>query len=103
MDALVFGRPGVALGHELLDRDRAFDRGDHRRKLDQQPVAGRLDYAAALARDERSRRLAMLAHRPRRPYLVLAHEARVADHVGGEDRGELAGFGHRVPQGPGLS
>ena len=92
------GRPGVALDHELLDPDRAFDRGDHRRKLDQQPVASRLDDAPAPARHKRLRRFTMLTHRPRRPHLVLAHEARVADHVGGEDRGELAGFGHRVPQ-----
>src|SRR5271165_286319 len=33
----------------------------------------------------------MLAHRARRARLVLAHEARVADDVGGEDRGEAAG------------
>ncbi len=43
-----------------------------------------------------SRRLAMLADRPRRPRLVLAHEARVADDVGGEDRGKLPGFRHGV-------
>jgi hypothetical protein len=32
--------------------------------------------------------------RPRRPRLVLAHEPRIADDVGGEDRGEAAGGGH---------
>ena len=95
---LVLRRIGVALDHQPLDCDRAFNRGDHRRKLDQEPVAGSLDDAAAFARDERGRRLAMLPYRPRRPRLVLAHEARVADRIGGEDRGELAGFGHRVPQ-----
>ena len=62
----------------------------------QQAVARRLDDAAALARDERRRRLALLADRPRRPRLVLAHEARVADDVGGEDRGKLPGFRHGV-------
>ena len=45
-------------------------------------------------RHDRPRRLAMLAHRPRRPRLVLAHQARVADDVDGEDRGEPAGGGH---------
>ena len=57
-DALVFGRLGVALGHHFLDRDRAFDRGDDGGELDQEPVAGRLDDAAAFARHERSRRFA---------------------------------------------
>ena len=88
------GVSGVALGHQLLDRDRAFDRGDDGGKLQQQPVARRLDDAPAEAGHDRPRRLAMLAHRPRRPRLVLAHEARVADDVGGEDRGEAAGGGH---------
>ena len=58
------------------------------------PVARRLDDAPAEARDDRPCRLAMLADRPRRPRLVLAHQARVADDVGGEDRGEAAGGGH---------
>jgi hypothetical protein len=46
----------------------------------------------AAVRVERYRvsRLAMLADRLRRPRLVLAHQARVADDIGGEDRGELS-------------
>ena len=32
--------------------------------------------------------------RPRRPRLVLAHEPRAADHVGGEDGSDAAGGGH---------
>ena len=36
----------------------------------------------------------MLAHGSRRPRLVLAHEARIADDVDGEDRGEAVGAGH---------
>ena len=39
-------------------------------------------------------RLAPLAHRLRRASLVLAHEPRIANDVGGEDRGEPAGGGH---------
>jgi hypothetical protein len=41
------------------------------------------------------------AKRPDRRRLVLGHEPAVADHVGGEDRGELAfdGFaGHGAPR-----
>ena len=87
-------RLGVALDHQLLDRDRAFDRGDDRGEFQQQPVAHRLDDAAAERGDDRPRRLAMLAHALRRPRFVLAHEARVADDVDGEDRGEAAGCGH---------
>ena len=44
-----------------------------------------------------SRRLAPLADRLRRPRLVLAHEPRVADDVGGEDRGEAAGDAEPEP------
>ena len=60
-DALGLGRLGVALDHQFLDRDRAFDRGDDGGKLQQQPVARRLDDAAAEARHDRPRRLATLA------------------------------------------
>ena len=31
------------------------------------------------------------------PGLVLAHEARVAQDIGGEDRGELSGLAHCAP------
>jgi len=41
-DALRLGNVGVALDHQLPDRDRAFDGGDDRGKLQQQPVAHRL-------------------------------------------------------------
>ena len=88
-DALLLGRVGVALGHHGLDRDRAFDRGDNGGKLQQHAIAHRLDEPAAERPHDRRRRLAPLADRLRRPRLVLAHEARVADDVGGEDRGEL--------------
>src|SRR5208283_177838 len=63
-------------------------------KLQQHPVACRLDQAPTERAHYRRRRLAMLPHRPRRPRLVLAHQARVADDIGGEDRGEPAGGGH---------
>src|SRR6202011_5221321 len=63
-------------------------------KFEQEPVARGLDNTAAVARHDRPRRLAPLADRPRRPGLVLAHEARVADHIGGEDRGKAAGGAH---------
>ena len=91
---LASGVVGVALDHQLLDRDGAFDGGDDRGKFQQQPVAHRLDDATAEVRHDRPRGLAMLAHRQRRPRLVLAHQPRIADDVDGHDRGEAAGRGH---------
>jgi hypothetical protein len=46
---------------------------------------------------EGPRRLAMLPHSARHPRLVLAHQARAADNIDGEDRGEAAGLGHSAP------
>jgi hypothetical protein len=50
-------------------------------------IAGRLDDAAAEVRHDRLRSFATFTHRVRRPRVILAHETRVADDVGGEDRG----------------
>ena len=93
-DALRLRHVGVALDHQLLDRDRAFDRCDNGGKFEQQPIARRLDDAPPEVRHQRPRRLAMLPDRLRRPRLVLAHQPRVADDVGSEDRGEFSGFAH---------
>ena len=86
------GDVGVALDHQLLDRDRAFDGGDDGGEFQQQPVAHRLDDAPPQPRHDRPRRLAMLSHRERRPRLVLAHQAGIADDIDGHDRGEVAGI-----------
>ena len=93
-DAPVFRRPGVALVHEFLDSDRAFDGRHHGGKFEQQPIARRLDDAPPEVRHQRPRRVAMFPHRERRPRLVLAHQARIPDDVGGEDRREAAGRRH---------
>ena len=77
-----------------LHRQRASDRGDHGRKLDQKSVAHRLEHPAAVLGDDRLGRLAAFPHRRRRPRLVLAHHARIADNVGGEDCSEAARDGH---------
>jgi hypothetical protein len=89
-DALIIGGPGVALDHQLLDRNRAFDGGDDGGKLQQEAIADDPDDAPAVTRHDRPRRLAMLANAKRRPRLILAHQARVADDIDGEDRGEAA-------------
>ena len=82
------------LGHPPLDGDRAFDRGDYGRELDENSIAHRFENTPAVRCDDRGGSLTPLEHGARRPGLVLAHEARIADDVGGEDRGELAGGGH---------
>jgi hypothetical protein len=93
-DFLAVPRFGVARDHELLNRYGALNGVDHRGELQQQPIAHRFDNAAASVRNQRPRRLAMIAHRPRRPDLVLAHQPGIADNIHGHNRGEFAGFSH---------
>ena len=52
-DALVLGHRRLALGHALLDRDRAGDRIDDAGELDKAAVAHELDDAAVVLGDER--------------------------------------------------
>ena len=52
-DALGFGRAPFGLRRRLLDRQRAVDRGDHARELDQRAVAHQLDDAPAVRGDAR--------------------------------------------------
>ncbi|HZZ25271.1 MAG TPA: hypothetical protein VFE60_23115 [Roseiarcus sp.] len=96
-DALRLGELGVALSHHGLDCDRAFDRGHYGGKLRQHAVARRLDETSAEAPHDRRRRLATLAHQLYCASLVLAHEARIADHIGGEDRCQLPDLAHSSP------
>ena len=93
-DASGLGNARVAFGHLLLHANRALHRRDDRRKFQQHAVAHRLDEPAAESANDRRRRLAMFPHRARRPRFVIAHQPRVADDVGGEDRGEAAGLAH---------
>jgi hypothetical protein len=60
-DALGLEGSGVALGHQVLDRDRAFDGGDDGGKLQQKPIARRLNDPATVVGDHRTRCLPMLA------------------------------------------
>jgi hypothetical protein len=64
---------------------------DDASELDQRAVACQLDDAAAMLGDLGLDDLLAQCFEPGvRAGLVLAHEPTVADHVGGEDRGELA-------------
>ncbi len=80
----------VALLHRRLHGDRAFDRIDHRGKLDQHAVARGLDDAATMLRHQRVRHDAALAQRAGGARLVEPHQARIAGHVGGQYRRQPA-------------
>ena len=91
LDAVLRLEVRVVQGDALLHLDRALDGVNHARELDQRAVARELDRPAAalgdLGIDE------VLAKRLEpgvRACLVLAHQPTVTDHIGGEDRGELA-------------
>ncbi len=91
------GNASVALGRHPLNCECAFDRRDDGREFDEDAVAHRLEDAPAVGGDDRRRRLAQVPHRFRRSRLVLAHQARVADDVAGEDGGKLARGGRFHP------
>ena len=98
LDAPLFGHTGVAFNHRVLDLDRAAHRVDHAAKLDDRPVAGAFDDAAVVHGDGRINEIAAQRSQPRQgAVLVRAGQAAEADHVGGEDRGELASLCHPRP------
>src|SRR5262249_41875825 len=80
-----------AFGLDALDLDRAVQRLDHARKLDQQPVAHGLDQPAAMLGDFRFEHFAQIGPEMGAcSYLVGLAEAAVADDVGDQDGGEPA-------------
>jgi hypothetical protein len=84
-DPLLFWNRGVALGHPTLHGDRAGDRLNDTRELDQDAVARGLDDAALVLSDLWIDQLATMGSEPRdSANLVLTHEASVADDIGGE-------------------
>ena len=81
----------VAPGHPLLKIDGAGERFGHALELDKQAVAGALDDAAPAPGDRRVYELEPDRLQARkRSGLVHLHQPAVADHVGGENRGEPA-------------
>ena len=93
-DALRLEGAFIAGRHLLLHRQGAFDRRDDGREFDEHPVAHGLEQPPAVRGDDRLSGLSPLAHETCRAGLVLAHHARIADDIGGEDRGKLAGGCH---------
>ena len=82
------GNIEVALGHDLLDGDGAFDRAHRARELRHDPVARDVDDAAAVLGDERKDDRLVRFEIAHRRVFVAAHEARVAGDVRGQDRRE---------------
>ena len=92
---LAFGRAGIAHGHLALDINRAAHRIDDAGKLDQHPVAGGFDDAAAVLLDLGIGQFASdRLQGGQRALLILAHQPRIAGNISGEDRGKAAGRGH---------
>ena len=81
---------GVALGHRLLDGDRALDRVHDAGELGEDAVAGRVDDAAAVLGDHRQHDRLMRLEVADGTRLVSAHQRAVAGDVGGEDCGQPA-------------
>jgi hypothetical protein len=90
-DALVFRHVLVALGHAALNRHGAFDRVHDAGELDQRAVAHQFDDAPSILSDGRiNESLTECLEARERSRLVGPNEPAVADHIYGEDRGQLA-------------
>ena len=102
LDPLLRRSACIALDHSPLDLDRAPHRINNTGKIRQEAVAGVLYDPAPVLGDLRIDQLLEVRLQPLvRPLLIRAHQARIAGHVGGEDRGETADRGHFLP-GDGL-
>ena len=93
----VLRHAGVALRHRVLHFDRAPHRVDHAAELDDGAVAGALDHPALVHGDGGIDEIAAQRPEPREgAVLVGAGQPAKADHIGSEDRGELAGSSSRA-------
>ena len=89
------GASGIAVDHPALNLGGAAHRVDDAGEFRQHAVAGGLDDPAVMLGDLRIDQLAEMRLEPFvRAFLVGAHQARIARHIGGEDRGKTAGRGH---------
>src|SRR5215472_6730819 len=81
----------LAVEHSALDLGSAARSVDNTRKFRQQAVAGVLDDAAPVFPKARIHQLPEVSLEAFvRPLLVRLHQARIARHVSGQDRGETA-------------
>jgi prevent-host-death family protein len=100
-DAPLVGQIGLAVEHASLHLGGTAHRVDDAGELGEQTVSGGLDDAAPVLGDLRIDQLpAMRLEAFERAFLIGPHQARVARHIGGEDRGETAGRGHGCSSPP---
>ena len=87
----ICGLVAVGLGHGLLKLDSGAQRINCAGELEQGPVAGQLDQAPSVFRQNRIEVFGtVLAQARQRPALVTPHQAGVADNVCGQDRRQFA-------------
>ena len=83
LDAPLVRHSDVAFGHLLLNLDGATHRIDNAGELDQQPVASRLNNAAAMLLDLWVGKLAsQLLQRSESAFFVRSHQTRIASDIG---------------------
>ena len=76
-----------ARSDSVLNVDSAFDRVDDARELNQRSVADQLDDAAITGSDRGiEEAFAKVLQCGERAGLVAGHQARIADHIGGQNR-----------------
>jgi len=93
--AALLGEIEIAVGHRALNFARTAHSVDHTRELRQHAVAGGLDDPPVMLADLRIDQFAQMRLEAFvRAFLIRTHQARIAHHIGGEDRGETAGGGH---------
>jgi hypothetical protein len=80
----------IALGQGRLHRNSAFDRIDHRGKLDQQAIARSLDDTPGVFRYHCVGHNAVLAQNAGGAYFIEPHKTRVAGDVGSQYRRQPA-------------
>ena len=97
-DALLRRQAGIATDRAVLDFDGAAHGVDDATELDERAIAGQLDGAAVMHGDGRVDEVAAESPEPReRLVLIGPGESAVADHVGDQDRSDLARLAHGEP------
>jgi hypothetical protein len=83
--------PGIAFEHPPLHSERAGDRFDDARELDQKAIAGRFDDAPAMVADFGVDQFSPMRFQPREGvFFVGLHEPAVARDIRGENGGQPA-------------
>src|SRR5262249_51060228 len=99
LDSPVLRHVGTSLRQAALQRHRAFHSIDDAGKFRQQSVAHQLEDAAMVFFDLRLEELSAAgAEAIKASRLVLFHESRIADDVGGKDRRKLPLHGRANPE-----